>query len=77
MHPLEILEFPDPRLRTVASPVKNMTDEVAKFAESLLFTMYDAAHHDKLICAHRKTSPVRMSFIWVGFPSLPSSPART
>ena len=43
MHPLEILEFPDPRLRTVASPVKNITDEIAKFTERLLFTMYDAA----------------------------------
>ena len=43
MHPLEILEFPDPRLRTVASPVKNITDEVAKFTERLLFTMYDAS----------------------------------
>ena len=43
MHPLEILEFPDPRLRTVASPVKNITDEVVKFTERLLFTMYDAS----------------------------------
>ena len=43
MHPLEILEFPDPRLRTVASPVKNITDEIAKFTERLLFTMYDAS----------------------------------
>ncbi|MBC09020.1 MAG: peptide deformylase [Gammaproteobacteria bacterium] len=42
MHPLEILEFPDPRLRTVASPVKNITDEIVKFTERLLFTMYDA-----------------------------------
>ena len=43
MHPLEILEFPDPRLRTVASPVKNITDEVVKFTERLLLTMYDAS----------------------------------
>ena len=43
MHPLEILEFPDPRLRTVASPVKNITDEVVKFTERLLFTMNDAS----------------------------------
>ena len=43
MHPLEILEFPDPRLRTVASPVKNITDEIVKFTERLLFTMYDAS----------------------------------
>ena len=43
MHPLEILEFPDPRLRTVASPVKNITDEVVKFTQRLLFTMYDAS----------------------------------
>ena len=43
MHPFEILEFPDPRLRTIASPVKNITDEIVKFSERLLFTMYDAA----------------------------------
>ncbi len=43
MHPLEILEFPDPRLRTVASPVKKITDEIIAFTERLLFTMYDAS----------------------------------
>ena len=43
MHPLEILEFPDPRLRTVASPVKNINDEIVKFTERLLFTMYGAS----------------------------------
>ncbi len=43
MHPLEILEFPDPRLRTVASPVKKITDEIVKFTERLLFTMYGAS----------------------------------
>ena len=43
MHPLEILEFPDPRLRTVANPVKNITDEIVKFTEKLLFTMYGAS----------------------------------
>ena len=42
MHPLEILEFPDPRLRTVASPVKNINGEIVKFTERLLFTMYSA-----------------------------------
>ena len=43
MHPLEILEFPDPRLRTVASPVKSINGEIVKFTERLLFTMYDAS----------------------------------
>ena len=43
MHPLEILEFPDPRLRIVANPVKNITDEIVKFTEKLLFTMYTAS----------------------------------
>ena len=43
MHPLEILEFPDPRLRTVAIPVKKITDEIVKFTERLLFTMYGSS----------------------------------
>ena len=43
MHPLEILEFPDPRLRTVASPVKTINGEIVKFTERLLFTMYGAS----------------------------------
>tara|TARA_B100001094_G_C17907648_1_gene659641 strand:- start:131 stop:643 length:513 start_codon:yes stop_codon:yes gene_type:complete len=43
MHPLEILEFPDPKLRTVATPVKKITDEIVKFTERLLFTMYGSS----------------------------------
>lgn len=39
---LEILEFPDPRLRTKAKPVKNVNGKLAAFADDMLETMYDA-----------------------------------
>ncbi len=42
MVPLEILEFPDPRLRTVAKPVKEVTGKIVDLADSMLAAMYDA-----------------------------------
>ena len=39
---LNILEFPDPRLRTVAKPVAVVDDEVRQLIDDLLETMYDA-----------------------------------
>lgn len=39
---LDILEFPDPRLRTVAKPVEKVTEEIQKLADDMLETMYDA-----------------------------------
>jgi peptide deformylase len=42
MVPLEILEFPDPRLRTVAKSVKDVTGKIAAFADRMLETMYEA-----------------------------------
>lgn len=39
---LEILEFPDPRLRTVAKPVEAVTDETRKLIDDMFETMYDA-----------------------------------
>ncbi|MDX1474710.1 MAG: peptide deformylase [Reinekea sp.] len=39
---LEILEYPDPRLRTVAKPVEKVDDEIRKLAEDMLETMYEA-----------------------------------
>ena len=39
---LEILKFPDPRLRTVAKPVEVFDDALAKLAEDMLSTMYQA-----------------------------------
>lgn len=39
---LEILEFPDSRLRTVATPVEIVDDEIRKLSEDMLETMYDA-----------------------------------
>ena len=39
---LEILEFPDPRLRTVAKPVVEVTDEIRTLVDNMFETMYDA-----------------------------------
>ncbi|MDX1799854.1 MAG: peptide deformylase [Marinobacter sp.] len=39
---LEILEFPDPRLRTVAKPVEAVTDETRRLIDDMFETMYDA-----------------------------------
>ena len=39
---LEILEYPDPRLRTVAAPVAEVTDEIRRQADDMLETMYAA-----------------------------------
>ena len=39
---VEILEFPDSRLRTVAKPVKNVDDRVRQIIDDMFDTMYDA-----------------------------------
>lgn len=39
---LKILEFPDPRLRTIAEPVEQVDDEVRKLIDDMFETMYDA-----------------------------------
>jgi peptide deformylase len=39
---LEILEFPDPRLRTQAKEVKTVDDSICKLVDDMLETMYDA-----------------------------------
>ncbi|MHB0776237.1 peptide deformylase [Halomonas sp. WWR20] len=39
---LEILEFPDGRLRTKAAPVEQVDDEVRSLVDDMLETMYDA-----------------------------------
>ncbi len=39
---LDILEFPDPRLRTHASPVATVTDDTRQLIDDMLETMYDA-----------------------------------
>ena len=39
---LKILTFPDPRLRKVASPVKEFDKSLIKITENMLETMYDA-----------------------------------
>jgi len=39
---LEILEFPDPRLRTVANPVENVDDRIRKIIDDMFDTMYEA-----------------------------------
>ena len=42
MSGLEILEFPDSRLRTVAKPVKSFDDMLGKLVDNMLETMYAA-----------------------------------
>jgi peptide deformylase len=42
MAKLNILEFPDPRLRTVARPVAVVDDGVRRLIDDMLETMYDA-----------------------------------
>lgn len=42
MAKLEILEIPDPRLRTVAKPVENFDEELAQLVENMVETMYEA-----------------------------------
>lgn len=39
---LDILEFPDPRLRTLAQPVKEVDARVKKIVEDMFETMYEA-----------------------------------
>lgn len=39
---LKILEFPDPRLRTRAQPIAEVTDEIRTLAADMLETMYAA-----------------------------------
>lgn len=42
MAKLEILEFPDPRLRTEAKPVAEVTDEIRAIIDDMFETMYEA-----------------------------------
>ncbi len=39
---LDILEFPDPRLRTVAKPVKQVDERIRTLIDDMFETMYDA-----------------------------------
>ncbi|MCK9534864.1 MAG: peptide deformylase [Pseudomonas sp.] len=39
---LNILEYPDPRLRTIAKPVAQVDDEIRRLIDDMLETMYDA-----------------------------------
>ncbi|MDB6061925.1 MAG: peptide deformylase [Verrucomicrobiaceae bacterium] len=42
MAKLTILEFPDPRLRTVAAPIKAVDDNVRRLIDDMFETMYEA-----------------------------------
>jgi peptide deformylase len=42
MPSLEILEYPDPRLRTKAQPVKRVDAAIQRLVDDMLETMYDA-----------------------------------
>ena len=39
---LNILHFPDPRLRKKAEPIQDVNDDIRQLAEDMLETMYDA-----------------------------------
>ncbi|MDO4224169.1 MAG: peptide deformylase, partial [Acinetobacter sp.] len=39
---LPILNYPDPRLRTIAQPVAEITDDIRQLAADMFETMYDA-----------------------------------
>ena len=39
---LKILEYPDPRLRTLAEPVDEVTGEIRQLVDDMFETMYDA-----------------------------------
>jgi len=39
---LSILQYPDPRLHTVAKPVAQVDDRVRQLVDDMLETMYDA-----------------------------------
>lgn len=39
---LQILEFPDPRLRTVAKPVERVDEDIRQLIDDMFETMYDA-----------------------------------
>lgn len=41
MSVLRVLHFPDPRLRTVAKPVVEITPEIQQLVQNMLDTMYD------------------------------------
>ena len=38
---LEVLQFPDPRLRRISEPIAEVNDEIRRLAEDMLETMYD------------------------------------
>ncbi len=40
-----LLSFPDPRLRTIAEPVEEVTDEIRQLAADMFETMYEGARH--------------------------------
>ena len=42
MAPLEILKFPDHRLRNIAKPIKNVDGYIVELADQMLETMHEA-----------------------------------
>jgi peptide deformylase len=59
---LNILEFPDPRLRTIAKPVAVVDDEVRQLVDDMFETMYEAPGIGKStthIGAHSQVSSFR------------------
>ena len=69
MAKLEILEFPDPRLRTVAKPVETVDDALRKLIDDMIETMRDAngAGGEELVAD-------AIAFWWRRFSSPPDKP---
>lgn len=58
---LEILKFPDPKLRRKCKPVDKVTAELRKFAQNMLHTMYEARGIG--LAAAQVDNPVRLVVI--------------
>lgn len=59
--PLTILEFPDPRLQTQASPVKQIDDSLRQLMDDMLATVY--ATHSVGLAAPQVNVPLRLVVI--------------
>ena len=46
---LEILKYPDKRLRTIAKPVQEVNSEIKKQVKDMFETMYDADYNSVLV----------------------------
>ena len=69
---LNILEYPDPRLRTKAKPVEEFDAALARLAQDMLETMYDAPGIG--LAAIQLGEPIRMLVIDLAKEGEPKAP---